>query len=132
MNNLTTLPLQKAQQFGLSAWTRIVRREDVCRRPFVLWLFDRSLALQIKIAQEQLAVFREVVEGDQQSGLLVIVVVALRPFRCRQRRVLPVPCPLVLLGGERTFERVGAAIPESLIETADPVVRGRDKHEVTR
>src|SRR6478672_4202232 len=77
------------------------------------------------------AVRGEILERDQQSRLLVVVVVAQRPLDPRQRRVLAPPGALRLARRERALERFGgAAIAESLVQPADAVVRGRHEHQV--
>ena len=60
--NLAALRLQRAQQFCLVAGPRIVAGKDVSRRAFVLRLFDRALALQVKVLEKQFAVVAEVME----------------------------------------------------------------------
>src|SRR5262249_10859249 len=62
--------------------------------------------------------------------LFIIVIVALRPLRFGQRRILPIPGPLVLLRCERTLQRIGASISEGLVKTADAVMRGSEKHQI--
>src|SRR5262249_48086465 len=73
---------------------------------------DRALALGVEVAEEQLLVRGEVVQRGEQSGLLVVVVVALRPGRLRQRRILFVPGARVLVGPQLAHDRVGAAVAE--------------------
>ena len=63
---------------------------------------------------------------------MVVVIVALRPFRFRQWRVLTIPGALILVRGKRAFHRVGAGIAKRFIQPADAVVRGCDKHQITR
>src|SRR5262249_54461040 len=77
--DLDALLLQHAEQIRLRGGPRIVGGEHVAGRTFSTRLEDRSLALQIEVAQEQLSVAREVVHCREQPGLLVVVVVALRP-----------------------------------------------------
>src|SRR3954468_2642176 len=79
--DLDALFLQHFQELGLRTRPGIVGGEHVRRGPLGLGFENRSLALQVVIAQEQLAVAGEVVERGEQSRLLVVVVVALRPGR---------------------------------------------------
>ena len=60
----------------------------------------------------------------------VVVVVALRPHRLRQRRVLLVPGAGVVVGLELALHRVGAGVAERLVEPADAVVHRPDEHQV--
>src|ERR1700737_1432529 len=96
--NLAALGLQRTQQFSLVSGARIVARQNVGRRTFVLRLFNGPLGLQIKVLQKQFAVVIEIIERNQQRCLLVIIVVALGPTGFRQRRVLFVPRALILGG----------------------------------
>src|SRR5439155_23777820 len=75
--DLAPLELEQPQQLGLAARARVVAREDVGGGPGLPRLADRALALEIEVVQEELRVLREVMERDQEAGLLVIVVVAL-------------------------------------------------------
>jgi hypothetical protein len=60
--NLTALSLKYAQQIRLTTGARVVGRKHVCRRTFILGLIDRTLALEIKIFEEELRVVAEVVK----------------------------------------------------------------------
>ncbi|MCG3160993.1 MAG: hypothetical protein JMDDDDMK_02089 [Acidobacteria bacterium] len=130
--NFAALHLQQPQQFGLSARTRIVARENISRRPCRLRLQDRILALRIKIPQEVFAVGRKMRERNEQPRLLIIVVVALRPSGFRQRRILFVPRARIFRWRKRALDRVGAAVAEGFVKAADAVVRRGDEHQITR
>src|SRR6185503_19236062 len=69
-------------------------------------------------------------DGGEQRTLFVVVVVALRPVDDGPWRILPVPGPRIFLRIENSFLRVGAAVPEGLIESADAVVHGCEEHQV--
>ena len=124
------LALQQAQQLGLGAAMRVVDRKHISRGSGLLRLFDRALALQIEILEEQLRVVGEVVQRGQQPALLVVIVVALRPQHLGQRRIGPVPGALVFIGIEDALLGVGAAVAERLVQTADAVVHRGDKHQI--
>ena len=128
--NLAALILQHAQQVGLRAGPRIVGWKHVRRRTLGARLLDRPLGLQIKVAQEQLVVAGEIMQRGQHAGLLVVVVVALRPFRLGQRRILLEPGARVLVGPQRALFGVRAAVAERLVQAADAVVHGGDEHQV--
>src|SRR5262245_65448016 len=98
---LTALRLQQTQQRGLIARTRIVGWKNVSRRAFIFWLLNRSLGLQIKILEKHLAVLVEVIQRDKNRRLFIVIVVALRPLRARQRRILFVPSALIHIAPER-------------------------------
>jgi len=70
------------------------------------------------------------VERGQQPRLLVIVVVALGPFRFGQRRVLLVPGARVLVGPQLALHGVRAAVAERFVQAADAVVQRGDEHQV--
>jgi hypothetical protein len=57
---LTTLKLHRPEQFSLAAGPRIVTGKHISSRTFRLWFQDRSLALQIEVVKEELAVGVEV------------------------------------------------------------------------
>src|SRR4029078_797650 len=84
-----------------------VAGEDVGRRPLDFRLVDRPLRLLPEVAEEELPVVGEVRERDEQSGLLVVVVVAERPLHPRQRRVLPPPGALRLARAQLPLDRLG-------------------------
>ncbi len=126
------LALQDAQQLRARAGARVVGGEDVGGRAGVLRLLDRALALQVVVLQEQLAVVGKVLQRGEQAGLLVVVVVALRPGHHRQRRVRLVPGALVFLRLENALDGVGAVVAEGFVEPTDAVVHGGDEHQIAR
>src|SRR4029079_15664015 len=102
-----------------------------CRRPFGLRLQNRALALVVEIAQEVDAVVGDVVERDDDPGLLVVVVVAQRPAHARDRRVLAEPGAGGLLRRQRPLFGVGAAaVAERLVEAADAALRRPPENNV--
>ncbi len=71
-------------------------------------------------------------QRSEKPGLLIIIVVALRPHRLRQRRVLAIPGAAILFRSKLAFHSIRAAVAKSLIEPADAVVHGGDEHQVSR
>src|ERR1019366_301307 len=110
---------------------RIVGGEHVGGGPFGAWLLDGAFGFEVEVAQEQLVVAGEVVERGEHAGLFVIVVVALRPLRLGERRILLVPRACVLIGAQGALFGVGAGVAERFIEAADAVVHGGNEHQVT-
>ena len=130
--NFDCLLLHDAQKLGLRIQARIIRGQNVRGGAFLLGLHDRALRFEIEILQEEALVFVEIMKRGQQAGLFVIVVVALRPERFRQRRILAVPGARVFFRVERALERVRAAVAKRFVEAADAVVHGGDEHQVAR
>ena len=128
--DLRMLKLQDAQQLGARAAAPVVGREHVGGRAGLLRFLDRALALQVEVLQELLAVAGKVGQRGEQAGLLVIVVVALRPQHGRQRRIRLVPGALVFLGLEDALDGVGAGVAVGLVQAADAVVHRGDEHQV--
>ncbi len=115
--------MQYTQQFRLRAEARITRGQDVSCGPFSFRLQNRPLALVIEIAEEIDPVIGEVVEGDNDPGLFVIVVIAKGPAYPPDGRILPEPGARCFIPGKGAFFRIGApAVAECLIEAADAVV----------
>src|SRR5262249_51318021 len=113
--NLAALQLQQPQQFGPPAGPRIIARKNIGGGPRRLRLQNRILALGVKIAQEIFAVGREMRERDEQSGLLIVVVVALRPPGFRKRRVLFLSGGRIFWRRERGVHRVPAPVVDRLV-----------------
>ena len=126
------LLLQHPHQLGLRAGAPVVGGEDPGRRPLALRFGDRSLALRPEVAQQHLAVLRRERQRDEQAGLLVIVVVALRPGNRSVGRVLTVPGARGLARIELARLGVGAAVAEGLVEARDAVVHRGQEHQVAR
>src|SRR5258706_4603050 len=130
--NFDVLFLENPQQLGLRAGPWIRGAEHVSGRPFGAGLQHRALALLVEVLEEETPIRGEVVERDEEPGLLVIVVVAERPHDAWQRGILPVPRPLRIVRSQRPLERLGgAAIAERLLHAADAVVHRRQEHEIT-
>ena len=128
--HLDRLPLEHAEQLRLRARPHVIGGKDVGGRPLDGRLQDRSLALEVEVLQEELVVVGEVRQRRQQPGQRVVVVVALRPHRLRQRRVLLEPGSCVIVWLELAFHRVGAGVAERLVQPADAVVHRPDEHQV--
>src|SRR5215469_15825885 len=69
-------------------------------------------------------------QRGQQGGLFVIIIVALRPERFGKGRILAVPGAGIFFGLKRAHFGVDAAVAERLVQPADAVVHGGDKHQV--
>ena len=104
--NLDVLLLQHAQQLQLHGGTLFIGRQHVRRGSFRLRFFYGAFCLRIKILQEHLLVFIEIVERNEQSSFFIIIVVALRPHHFRQRWILLVPSAGILFRLECAFQRV--------------------------
>ncbi len=128
--HLAPLQLQHPEQRGLCPWTRVVGREDIGRGTFDPRLEHRALRLEVEVPEEGLRVLAVVRQGGEQGRLLVVVVVALRPLRPRQRRVLLEPGTRVLARRHGAFDRVGAAVAKRLVQPARAVAHGGDEHQV--
>src|SRR6185503_18898311 len=115
----------------LVSWPRIVTRQNISGGPFILRLQHRTLALEVKILEEELAVSAEVLQRRQKRRLLVIVVVALRPSGFRQRWILAIPGAQILAGRQRALDRVGAAIAKRFVKAADAIVSRGDEHQIS-
>src|ERR1700683_4025712 len=110
------LTLQYLEQFDLAIRIGWVRRAPIGRGPFGRWVFDCALALAVVILEEVVRVVREIREGREQSAFFVVVVIALRPFHHRKRRILTVPGAHVILRREDALVGFGAAVAESVLE----------------
>ena len=125
------LLLKNSEQLRLRARTPVVGRQYVRGRPFHSRLENRPLALLVEVLEELLPIVREIAERDEQPRLLVVVVVAERPFHLGERRTLPVPRPRRLGGRQRALDGFGrSSISKRLVQTADAVVRRRHEHEI--
>src|ERR1700691_6370479 len=109
------LTLQYLEQFDLAIRIGWVRRDHIGSGPFERRLFNGALALAVVILEEVVRVVREIREGREQSAFFVVVVIALRPFHHRKRRILTVPGAGVILRLEDSHFGIGTTVAESFI-----------------
>src|ERR1700683_1449257 len=110
------LALQYLEQLDLAIRIGWVGWDHIGSGPFERRLFNGALALAVEILQEVVRVVREIREGREQSAFFVVVVIALRPFHHRKRRILTVPGAHVILRLEDALVGFGAAVAESVLE----------------
>ena len=126
------LLLENPEHFRLRAGTSLVSGKHIRSGTFGARLQNRALALLPEVLEELGAVVGEIAERDEQSSLLIVVVIAQRPHDARQRRILPVPGTRSFFRRERALDRLGGStVAERLIEPADSVVRRRQEHQIT-
>ena len=124
------LALQYLEQLDLAIRIGGVGWDHIGRRPFERRLFNGALALGVVILEEMVRVAREIGDGRKQCAFFVVVVIALRPFHHRKRRILAVPGARVILRPEDALLRIGATVAKSFIEAADAVMQAGQKHQV--
>ena len=124
------LALQYLEQLDLAIRIGRIGWDHVSSRPFERRLFNGALALGVVILEEMVRVAREIGDGRKQCAFFVVVVIALRPFHYRKRRILTVPGTRVILRPQDALLGIGAAVAESFIEPADPVMQAGQKHQV--
>ena len=129
---LDMLALQHLQQLQLAIGLCAVPGQDIGSRPLIVRLLHRPLALGVEVLQKVVRVLCEVRERGEQCGLLIVVVIALRPHHYRQRRILPVPGARILLRLQDALFRVRSAVAEGLIQPADAVMHRRQEHQISR
>src|SRR2546421_233550 len=128
--NFYALKLQKIQEAGLFGGTRVVRGKDPDGRAFGAGFFDSTLALQIKVVEKFLAVGGEVVHAEEDGALLHVDIVAGGPFDFGKWWIGAVPFATRVGRTKHSNARVGAAIAESFVETADGIVIVGDGEEI--
>src|SRR6202167_3584517 len=124
------LALEYLEQLDLAIRIGWVGWDHIGSGPFERRLFNGALALAVEILEEVVCVMREIREGREQSAFFIVVVIALRPFHHRKRRILTVPGAHIILRLENALLGIGATVAESLIEAADAVMHAGQKHQV--
>ena len=112
------LTLEHLEQLHVAVQCAGSLADDVGSRAFERGFLHGALALQVVVLKEVLGVLREISDRGEQRGLLVIVVVALRPVDDGQRGILAVPGAGVFLRREDALFGVGAAVAEGFVEAA--------------
>src|SRR5260370_30247442 len=128
--NFDTLKLKKIEEPGLFSGTRVISRKDPSGGSLSTGFRDGSFALQVKIVQKFLSVGGEVVHAEEDGALLHIDIVARGPFHFGERRIGAIPLAAGVGRAKRADARIGAAIAEGFIETADGVVLGGDGEKI--
>ncbi len=125
------LEQQRHQLLGRQGTPALTRYDPGVRR-FALAALQRAHAAQIEVLHELRTVVGHVLEGNEHATLHVVGVVAQRPDRLLQRRIGPIPLSRSHGGAQLTLFRIGAAVPQRLVEAADAVARVGDPHQVVR
>ena len=99
------LLLKNPEKLRLSTRPSVVSRKDVGSRALHPRLENRAFALFVEVLQKLLSVVCEIAQRHEQTGLLVVVVVAERPLHFGERRILSVPCARSLIRRQRALYR---------------------------
>src|SRR5260370_385347 len=119
--NFDALKLKKIEEPGLFSGTRVISGKDPSGGALSTGFRDRAFALQVEIVQKFLSVGGEVVHAEENGTLLHVDIVAGGPFHFGQRRIGAIPLAAGVGWAKRADARIGAAIAERLLETADGV-----------
>src|SRR5260370_13268793 len=128
--NFDALKLKKIEEPGLFSGTRVISGKDPSGGALSTGFRDGAFALQVEIVQKVLAVGGEVVHAEENGTLLHVDIVAGGPFHFGKRRIGTVPLATGVRRAKRADARIGAAIAEGLVETADGVVVVSDGEEI--